>query len=90
MNNVPEIFTAAIRRLYDDKQPIQVECDKQTMFCVISTIQLACRHPNFNGQTRRVVEDWARQIGDAMTANDADLRMLYEMGWHKQFDEVKK
>ena len=80
-------FQAAIARLADDKQPILCEIGKFELWCLLSAVQLACRHPKFNGPSRSIIEQAARQLGGAITANDNDLRVLFEMGWHNKFDE---
>lgn len=80
-------FLAAITRLFEDQQPLHIETSKQQMWCLLTAVQLACRHPKFNGPTRKIVEPLARQIGVALVANDTDLKMLFEMGWREEFDE---
>jgi hypothetical protein len=83
-------FNQALTRVFQDEQPVQVTMSKRTAFCIIPTIQLACRHPKFCGPTRDVVEDIARKLGDSLSANDPDLKMLVEMGWNPLYDEEKK
>lgn len=78
----------AIARLFQDKQPVQVEMTKMQLWQIICTIQLACRHPHFQGPTRVEVEGFARQMGNILSANDRDLKMLLEMGWDPKYDEV--
>jgi hypothetical protein len=80
----------ALTRLCRDPQPVHIECDKATAWRVVATIQLACRHPEFKGQVREAVEGFARQLGESLTANDPDLRMLLSMGWEQTFDHVRK
>lgn len=77
----------AMIRLFQDKQPVRIEFTKQQLWMILATIQLACRHPKFNCPTRQAVEEWAREVGAAIVSNDQDLRMLFEMGWNKQFDK---
>ncbi len=90
MTQPDQKFLQAIERLCKDKQPVQVEMSKHELWCILSTIQLACRHPHFDGPTRKIVEQIARQLGKVIVANDTDLRMLFEMGWQSKFDEPQK
>lgn len=80
-------FTAAMERLFKDPQPVQIQISKQELWCFLCAIQLACRHPRFNGPTRKITEATARQLGAVLIANDPDLKMLFEMGWQEQFDD---
>lgn len=86
MNIEKERFLAAIGRLAQDPQPVRLELSKFDLWCLLSTVQLACRHPRFTGPSRDVVERIARRIGAALTANDADLRLCFAAGWEKSFD----
>lgn len=47
---------------------------------VLATIQLACRCEEFDGPTRRIVEDMARQI-QARVAPYGALAAVAEAGW---------
>jgi hypothetical protein len=88
--SAPEKFVAAVTRLFEDPQPLHLEMEKMTAWHILSTIQLACRHPEFKGATRDQVEHFARQLGEALTANDPDLRLLFNMGWEENLDEPPK
>lgn len=81
-------FKAALAALQQDKQPLRLEMSKFDAWILMSTLQLACRHPQFNGPTRKIAEEIARQIQGAVADSDS-LKMLAEMGWHQQFDEPK-
>jgi len=78
----------ALVELFKDPQPVQFEISKTLAWQLCSVIQLACRHPNFNGPTRKSTESFAREVFQALCANNNDLRQVAEMGWHKQFDEI--
>lgn len=79
-------FLASMERLSADPQAVRLDIPKVLAFQLISVVQLACRHPGFDGPTRANVEPLMRDLGRAISANDPDLRMLIEMGWQKQFD----
>jgi hypothetical protein len=88
MNKVPPNFSEAIRRLMEDEQPVLLQITKIDAFQVCTGIQLACRHPAFQGPTRKASEAFARTLLQELTANDNDLRQMAAMGWHKEFDHV--
>jgi len=87
MNPKTQIEKAFVE-LCNDPQPVHLEISKALTWQLCSAIQLACRHPSFNGPTRKSTEEFAREVLQALCANNNDLRQLAEMGWHKQFDVV--
>lgn len=85
-----EKFLAALKRLEADPQPVSVEMAKSSLWLMLSAVQLACRHPAAKtSKTLQAAKSIASSIMRDISANDADLRMLAEMGWEEQFDEVK-
>src|SRR5678815_74571 len=84
----PNPLETALVELFKDPQQVQFEISKTLAWQLCSVIQLACRHPNFTGPTRKSTESFAREVLQSLCANNNDLRQLAEMGWHKQFDEV--
>lgn len=90
MKRTDERFIKAMERLFTDQQPVEVTMSKHQLWCLITAVQLACRHPHFNGPTRDIVEKTAKDMAAPIVANDNDLKMLLEMGWNPQFDEVRK
>jgi hypothetical protein len=55
-------------------------------WCVLATIQLACRHPEFTGSTRQIAEGVARRMQASLTLSPA-LQDLAERGWNPEYDE---
>lgn len=90
MKRSDQKFILALERLFNDQQRVQADMSKGELWSLLSAVQLACRHPRFTGPTREIVERAARQLGAVLVANDQDLRMLFEMGWNPQFDDVHK
>ena len=76
-----ERMRQAFERLCADEQPFVLEASKRDIFQLIAALQLACRHPEFNGSVRQTVEAIARQMGSVLTVNDPDLRLLINLGW---------
>lgn len=66
-------------------QPVVIESDALTMWCVASSIQLACRHPDNTGPTRQMAEAFAREVFNQVATTPA-LKEVAEMGWNPEFD----
>jgi hypothetical protein len=81
-------FREAVLKLTQIKEPMRFEIDAFSWWGIISAIQLACRHPGFKGPGRVRVESLARKVGEILTANDPDLKLLHELGWQKNFPET--
>jgi hypothetical protein len=67
---------------------LTVELSPFEAWCLMATVQLACRHPEFNGPTRQIAEKTARRL-QAMVATTPPLQMLAERGWDPNYDEPK-
>jgi hypothetical protein len=83
-------LNAAILRLHQDPNPLTVQSTRMQFYSVVAGIQLASRHPGFNGPTAQVAVHWAREISEALAANDPDLRLLLAMGWQQEYDAPLK
>jgi hypothetical protein len=57
-------------------------------FSLVAVIQLACRHPEFQGQTRDLMEGMAREIADVV-AKRGPLKALMEAGWGPEEDHPR-
>jgi predicted membrane-bound spermidine synthase len=64
---------------------IQVELSPLTSWLLLSTIQLALRHPNFPETTRQYVEPFARELQQRVAPSGA-LAIVAERGWNPDFD----
>lgn len=83
-----DILEAAFAREYcllKDRRVI-LELGGIQAWSLMSTIQLACRHPKFTGPTRDIVKDIARAIQTEL-ANNLVLSKVAEMGWCPDYDE---
>lgn len=56
------------------------------LYCMLSAVQLACRHPNFTGSAREHAEEMANELAKALFRDDAAMKQLWEQGWQQQFD----
>lgn len=65
-----------------------MECSCLDLWCLLSAVQLACRHPEFTGPTREIAEALARVIFDEMDITPA-MREVARRGWDPEYDEVK-
>jgi hypothetical protein len=61
-------------------RPLQLTIDWGVAWAVLGAIQLACRHPEFQGQARKVVEGFARYLQENITPGPA-CREIAEKGW---------
>lgn len=65
---------------------ILLEFEPVVIWSLMSAVQLALRHPNFNGPTARYAADAVRQIEEKVALTPA-LKQVAEMGWHKEYDQ---
>lgn len=64
-----------------------MECSYLDLWCLLSAVQLACRHPEFTGPTREIAEALARDIFNEMDLSPT-LREVARRGWEPEYDEV--
>lgn len=86
MSNHDKRFLAALERMALDPQPVQINLSKSDLWCLLASVQMACRNKHFKGPTRENIERLARRLGEPLVANDADLRLLFAAGWEESFD----
>jgi hypothetical protein len=68
-----------------DMGNLKLEIGRVEMFCLIGAIQLACRHPQYTGPSRQLVEQVVRRISLAFPSS---ARNAIEKGWDTQYDTV--
>ena len=56
------------------------------MITLISAVQLACRHPNWTGQSREVVERLMRNWQNIIADPDSQMWRVLEAGWNPEYD----
>lgn len=78
-----ELFKDDFARLHE--KDFAMECNLLDMWCLLGAVQLACRHPEFNGPTRKIAEELARTIYDGMDVSPV-MREVARRGWDTQFD----
>jgi hypothetical protein len=83
MSANPEIDMAAVVHAIGCMPSLVVTLQPASAFQLISTIQLACRHPNFPEALREQMEGLATALG---TQFPAAVQPLIEMGWDQSFD----
>ncbi len=62
---------------------IKLTLDAALALQLISAIQLACRHPRFDGRVRQIVEEFARALSQRLPA---ECQPLTELGWDPEND----
>jgi hypothetical protein len=79
-------FRREFRTMCGREDRMLVAATPLQLWSVLSAVQLACRHPGFNGPTRKIVEEVARRIQN-LVASDGALAVIAERGWNPKFDE---
>jgi hypothetical protein len=74
-----ERFSAEFLAL-QDHPGVVLEMTAIQAWAVLSSIQLACRHPEFTGPTRQMAEEIARQIQEGLAKTPA-LAEVAARGW---------
>jgi hypothetical protein len=57
-------------------------------FQVLATIQLACRHPDFVGESRELVESFVAHLQEWLAIDSPVSAQVCEWGWHQEFDDA--
>jgi len=65
---------------------ISIEIDCVAGICIIAQIQLASRHPDNVGESKRMAEVFARHLQEKISEAMPDIATVLEMGWHLEFD----
>jgi hypothetical protein len=76
-------YSSDCRELQD--RPVILQIDFLTALCVISALQLACRHPRFIGPTRQIVEQATREWAANMSVTPA-IKAVLEAGFDPEHD----
>jgi hypothetical protein len=67
--------------------PVSIETDGQTAVQLVSVIQLACRHRQFDGPVKESMAGLARQIQAALSeVGTPALAWMLEVGWDRARD----
>jgi hypothetical protein len=74
-------------QLLGAEPPVHVDLSPLEIFCVLSQVQLASRHPENRGDSLVIAERALRRLQPYVGVTDA-LRRLAEAGWDPQFDQV--
>lgn len=82
--NLPRLAITDMDALRD-MLPVSLELTGGQWFAVLATIQLACRHPNFTGPTRAVVEGLAQAI-QGIVSLTPNLARVAAAGWDPAAD----
>lgn len=78
-------FHEEFKRLLGSHPGLEFRLTAMQAWCLFATIQLACRHPQFVGPTRQIVEEIARQVQSEIATTPA-LEALAEKGWDPNYD----
>jgi len=67
-------------------QPFDMGMSFYQAFCLVGAIQLACRHPQFQGEAREEMEYLARQIQEILSKASGQWKFILEAGWDQAMD----
>ena len=68
------------------EKKVVIETNAITALCIISQIQLACRHPGNTGISRQTGEAFARELQQQLSELVPDWSVVLEMGWNPDYD----
>jgi hypothetical protein len=71
-------------KLFEATLPLEI--NGVEAICIIGAIQLATRHPKFNGPSREIAEKFARDLQAAVVEKFPSAAMTLHMGWDQNFD----
>jgi hypothetical protein len=86
MDDITKMTTEKLGKLFKEdfsgmyEKTHAMECSCLDLWCLLSAVQLACRHPEFKGPTREIAEALAREIFDEMDITPA-IREVARRGW---------
>jgi hypothetical protein len=72
--------------LLDQIPPVCVQMSVDYAWCLLSTIQLACRHPRFSGPARDMVVEFAKSLQAQIAPPGTALGRLAAAGWRPECD----
>ena len=87
--NKPDLlgrFREEFNKLNANAELLSFGMTRMEMWCVLSQLQLAFRHPANTGPVRQLAEKTARRL-QAIVAPSGALAEVAEMGWDPQYDE---
>jgi hypothetical protein len=65
---------------------VNIVTDRTTAICVIANIQLATRHPENVGPSRKIAEEFARELQARLIIDHPELEDVLEAGWNPAYD----
>lgn len=82
-------FTAEFVDL-SEKPPLPVVIDNVTLWYIVSSLQLALRHPDNTGTAARTVRDFIRQVQERIAPEGTALSVILARGFDPAFDVGKE
>ena len=80
-----------LEKLMADDRLVALSISVADLWIVVTTLQLAWRHPGLSQPMKQQIEDFTRQISTPLLLLHPEMRNLLEKGWQEEHDvEVKK
>lgn len=79
-------YFAAVGRL-ESHGVLSLDIDPRLMLVVVAELQLALRHPENTGPTRRKIERLTRDWQAWLVELEPDLAEVLELGWNPEYDQ---
>ena len=84
--DVPEDFARELKAMYEDPTILPVESSRWRLWCLMSAVQLASRHPEaIQTVPIQVAVEMALRIQE-MVATTPALKRVAEQGWNQTLD----
>jgi len=67
-------------------EPIHISLNGLEALMVLGSLQLACRHPAYQGMTRDFIDQFARGLAERLSVIGPEIAAICEAGFNPEFD----
>jgi len=75
-----------LEKLMEDTRLVAVNISVADLWIMVTTLQLAWRHPGLSKAMKDQIQDFTRQISQAILVLHPEMTNLLEMGWIEEHD----
>jgi hypothetical protein len=88
-DDIPSDFMRDFEALVADEHPVEIISTRYRLWCLMSAVQLASRHPKaMQSLPMQTAVEMARAIQAQLSTTPA-LARIAEQGWDQTFDEIE-